>query len=78
MARKTGRAELDGHALGVNASEPEAPFVLDRRSRDEFLADVRHRLGDLKDDSGGRPAHLASYRCHALRNEGQHRHQTLR
>ena len=66
MARQTGRAELDEHALGVNASELEAPFVLDRRSRDEFLADVRHRLGDLKwTDSGGRPAHLASYRCHA-------------
>ena len=48
VARKTGRAELDEHALGVNASELEAPFVLDRRSRDEFLADVRHRLGDLK------------------------------
>ena len=48
VARKTGRAELDEHALGVNASELEAPFVLNRRSRDEFLADVRHRLGDLK------------------------------
>lgn len=48
VARKTGRAELDEHALGVNASELEAPFVLGKRSRDEFLADVRHRLGDLR------------------------------
>ena len=48
MARKTGRAELDEHALGVNASEIEAPFELDKRSRDEFLADVRSRLGALK------------------------------
>ena len=48
VARKTGRAELDEHALGVNASEIEAPFELDRRSRDEFLADVRQRLGGLK------------------------------
>jgi CzcA family heavy metal efflux pump len=48
VARKTGRAELDEHALGVNASEIEAPFVLDKRSREEFLADVRHRLGDLR------------------------------
>ena len=48
VARKTGRAELDEHALGVNASELEAPFVLDKRSRDEFLADVRSRLGALK------------------------------
>lgn len=48
VARKTGRAELDEHALGVNASEIEAPFVLDGRSRDEFLADVRGRLGALR------------------------------
>ena len=48
VARKTGRAELDEHALGVNASELEAPFVLDKRSRDEFLADVRHRLSELR------------------------------
>lgn len=48
VARKTGRAELDEHALGVNVSELEAPFVLTDRKRDEFLADVRHRLGDLQ------------------------------
>ena len=48
VARKTGRAELDEHALGVNVSEMEAPFELDKRSRDEFLADVRQRLGELK------------------------------
>ena len=47
VARKTGRAELDEHALGVNVSEMEAPFELDERSRDEFLADVRQRLGEL-------------------------------
>jgi Cu(I)/Ag(I) efflux system membrane protein CusA/SilA len=45
--RKTGRAELDEHALGVNVSEIEAPFVLGRRSKDEFLADVRDRLKAL-------------------------------
>lgn len=48
VARKTGRAELDEHALGVNVSEIEAPFVLNKRSRDEFLADVRQQLGTLK------------------------------
>ena len=48
VARKTGRAELDEHALGVNVSEIEAPFELDERSRDEFLADVRKQLGVLK------------------------------
>ncbi len=48
VARKTGRAELDEHALGVNVSEIEAPFELDQRSRDEFLEDVRKQLGELK------------------------------
>lgn len=48
VARKTGRAELDEHALGVNVSEIEAPFVLEKRNRDEFLADVRRQLGILK------------------------------
>lgn len=47
VARKTGRAELDEHALGVNVSEIEAPFELTDRKRDEFLADVRERLGSL-------------------------------
>lgn len=48
VARKTGRAELDEHALGVHASELEVPYILTDRSRDEFLADVRARLGVLK------------------------------
>jgi CzcA family heavy metal efflux pump len=48
VARKTGRAELDEHALGVNASELEAPFELGDRSREDFLADVRGRLGVLR------------------------------
>lgn len=48
VARKTGRAELDEHALGVNASEIEAPFVLEDRSRAEFMADVRERLSQVK------------------------------
>lgn len=48
VARKTGRAELDEHALGVNVSEIEAPFDLDKRTRDEFLADVRQQLSVLK------------------------------
>lgn len=44
VARKTGRAELDEHALGVNVSEIEAPFELDKRSRDEVMNDVRKKL----------------------------------
>lgn len=47
VARKTGRAELDEHAQGVNGSEIEAPFVLADRSKEEFLADVRQRLSTL-------------------------------
>lgn len=46
-ARKTGRAELDEHARGVNASEIEAPYILNGRSKDAFLADVRQRLSVL-------------------------------
>ncbi len=44
-ARKTGRAELDEHAQGVNSSEIEAPFILKERSREEFMAEVREKLG---------------------------------
>lgn len=44
VARKTGRAELDEHALGVNTSEIEAPFELKDRSHSELLDDVREKL----------------------------------
>lgn len=47
VARKTGRAELDEHSLGVNVSEIEAPYTLDGRSRSEVAADLRHRLGEI-------------------------------
>ncbi|MBO5455361.1 MAG: efflux RND transporter permease subunit [Muribaculaceae bacterium] len=48
VARKTGRAELDEHSLGVNVSEIEAPYKLDKgRDRKELLADLRHELSHL-------------------------------
>lgn len=47
VARKTGRAELDEHALGVNVSEIEAPFELKDRSHAEVLAEVRRKLSVL-------------------------------
>lgn len=47
VARKTGRAELDEHALGVNTSEMEVPYTLKERSKEEVMADLRHRLATL-------------------------------
>lgn len=47
VARKTGRAELDEHALGVNVSEMEVPFELKDRSKEEVMADLRQRLRTL-------------------------------
>lgn len=45
--RRTGRAELDEHAQGVNASEIDAPFVLKDRSREEFMKEVRKKLSGI-------------------------------
>lgn len=47
VARKTGRAELDEHALGVNVSEIEAPFELGKRPKKEVVAEVRAKLNTL-------------------------------
>ncbi|MGN5956352.1 efflux RND transporter permease subunit [Sphingobacterium lactis] len=45
--RRTGRAELDEHAQGVNASEIDAPFELKDRSRAEFMEDIREKLSKI-------------------------------
>ena len=47
-ARKTGRGELDEHALGVNTSEIEAPLVMGDRPLDEVLEEVRRRLSAIR------------------------------
>lgn len=47
VARKTGRAELDEHSLGVNVSEIEAPYELSDRSRNEMVRELRQKLGEL-------------------------------
>lgn len=47
VARKTGRAELDEHSLGVNTSEIEAPYKLQGRSRNEMVRELREKLSEL-------------------------------
>ncbi len=47
VARKTGRAELDEHSLGVNVSEIEAPYHLDGRSRGEVVKELREKLATI-------------------------------
>ena len=47
VARKTGRAELDEHALGSNVSEIEAPYILKDRSRSEVSKELRSKLSRL-------------------------------
>lgn len=47
VARKTGRAELDEHALGANVSEIEAPFEPSDRPKSAVVEEIRHKLGTL-------------------------------
>lgn len=47
VGRKTGRAELDEHAFGVNSSEFECPFELGRKTRKELPEEVRQKLAVL-------------------------------
>jgi len=44
VSRKTGRAELAEHSFGESVSELDVPFEIDKRSREEFFADVREKL----------------------------------
>ncbi len=48
VARRTGRAELDEHAMGVNVSEIIVSIDPDSgRTREEILDDIRHQLADV-------------------------------
>ena len=48
-SRRTGRAELDEHAQGVNAAEIDAPFTLTGRSKEAFMEEVREKLNSVSE-----------------------------
>lgn len=48
VSRRTGRAELNEHSHGgSNSSEIDAPYKLGERSHEEFMEEVRSRLGKI-------------------------------
>ena len=46
-ARRTGRGELDEHSQSTNGAEIDVNFILGKRSREIFMADVRETLSNV-------------------------------
>jgi copper/silver efflux system protein len=46
-ARRTGRAELDEHAQGVNGAELDVRFELNGKDKEEFISSLRNSLSAL-------------------------------
>lgn len=65
VSRRTGRAEKDEHAMGLNVSEIDIDFKKDiSRSREEILNDIREKLSTFEgmNVSVGQPiAHLIDH-----------------
>ncbi len=65
VSRRTGRAELDEHAMGVNVSEIDVDFKPDGRARPVVLGEIRDRLKEKFPQLGigvGQPlAHLIDH-----------------
>jgi CzcA family heavy metal efflux pump len=45
--RRTGRAEEDEHALGVNTTELEVTLKSSNRHKEDIVADIREKLGSI-------------------------------
>lgn len=65
VSRRTGRAELDEHAMGVNVSEIDIDFHKNGRPREEVLNDIRQQIKTQMPDVGvniGQPiSHLIDH-----------------
>lgn len=69
-SRRTGRAELDEHAQGVNAAEIDVVFELKDRSKEEFLEEVRKAVSvlPLTVNLGGPLAHRIDHMLSGTRS----------
>ena len=77
-ARRTGRAELDEHAQGVNAAEIDARLDLGDYEYDAILEELRAELAAVPGTQDhDRPAHRSPDRPHAVGDAGQHRREDL-